>query len=186
MPQYTPSILQQTILSNQILTETPTKLHYVKRSVFMKEVNTQNLWTFELGTQEGMTTPIWIIIGFQQKDRQDSQNINNIKFYRPPVTSAQCIIGTAKYPDSAILLNYDDDQYIKRYGQILEAFKALTKYIILQPYISYHDFRSSIDGNNLGFIIYAFDIRYQRKITISQPIKVEFKFSEKVPAGIYG
>ena len=39
----------------------------------MKEVNTQNLLTFELGTQEGLNFPIIIIISFQQKDRLDSQ-----------------------------------------------------------------------------------------------------------------
>ena len=47
--------------------------------------------------------PIWILISFQQRNIQDSQNINNDTFYRPPVTSAQCIIGTEKYPDSGIL-----------------------------------------------------------------------------------
>ena len=35
-----------------------------------------------------------------------------------PITSAQCVIGTEKYPDSAILLNYDDDDYSQGYGQI--------------------------------------------------------------------
>ena len=38
--------------------------------------------------------PIWIIIGFQQRQRQNSQNLNNDTFYRPAVKSAQCIIGT--------------------------------------------------------------------------------------------
>ena len=36
----------------QITDKLPTELRYVERSVFMKEVNTQNLWSFELGTQE--------------------------------------------------------------------------------------------------------------------------------------
>ena len=57
----------------------------------MKEVNTQNLCSFELGTQEGINVPKYIIVGFQQRD---SQNLNNDTFYRPPVASAQCIIGT--------------------------------------------------------------------------------------------
>ena len=60
----------------------------------MNEVNTQNLLTFELGNQEGINVPIWIIVGCQQRDKQDSQNLNNDMFYRPPVTNAQCIIGT--------------------------------------------------------------------------------------------
>ena len=101
---YTASMSQQAFLSNQIVNEIPTELQYIKRSVFMKEVNTQNIWNFQLGTQAGINIPIWIIIGFQQQDRQSSQNENNDTFYRPSVTSAQCIIGTEKYPDSSTLL----------------------------------------------------------------------------------
>ena len=186
VPHYTPSMSQQTVLSNQIVHKIPTELQYIERSVFMKEVNTQNLWNFELGTQEGMNVPIWIIIGFQQQDRQNSQNENNDTFYRPPVTSAQCIIGTEKYPDSAILLNYDDDDYNQGYGQIKEAFRALTKDDILQPYISDKDFKSSNNNNDIGYNLYVFDIRYQKDFQNSQPIKVEFKFTGAVPAGIYG
>ena len=98
----------------------------------MKKVNNQNLWNFELGSQENMNAPIWIIIGFQQQDRQDSQNLNDDTFCRLPVVSAQCIIGTEKYPYAGILLNYDEDGYSRGYSQIKETFKALTKDDILQ------------------------------------------------------
>ena len=43
VPLNTPSIQQQDILSQQILSRTITGLRYVKRSVFMKELNNQNL-----------------------------------------------------------------------------------------------------------------------------------------------
>ena len=46
----------------------------------MKEVSTGTFWTFGLGTQTGKNVPIWIIVGFQQRDRQDSQKLNNITF----------------------------------------------------------------------------------------------------------
>ena len=82
----------------------------------MKEVKNQNLWDFELGSQENMNVLIWIIVGFQQRSRQDSQNLNNDTFCRLPVTSAQCIIGTEKYPDAGKLLNYDDDVYSQGYS----------------------------------------------------------------------
>ena len=186
VPHYTASMSQQSLLSNQIVDKIPTELQYIERSVFMKEVNTQNLWNFELGTQEGINVPIWIIIGFQQRDRQNSQKENNDAFYRPSVISAQCIIGTEKYPDSSILLNYNDDDYNQGYGQIKEAFRALTKDDILQPYISDGDFRSSNNNNNIGYNLYVFDIRYQKDFENSQPIKLEFKFDGVVPAGIYG
>ena len=77
----------------------------------MKEVNNQNLWNFELGSHENMNVPIWIFIGFQQRDRQDSQNLNNGTFCRLPIVSAHIIIGTEKYPDAGIILNYDYDEY---------------------------------------------------------------------------
>ena len=186
VPHYTPSMQQQSILSKQILNKTPTQIQYPERSVFMKEVNTQNFWTFELGTQEGINIPTWIFVAFQQNDRQHDQNLNNDTFVRLPVISAQVVIGTERYPDSAILLNYDDDDYSHGYGQIKEAFKALTKDDILQPYITEDDFRSSNEGNNIGYNIYAFDIRYQKNFENAQPVKVEFKFSENIIAGIYG
>ena len=186
VPHYTPSIQQQAILSKQILNKTPTQIQYPERSVFMKEVNTQKFWTFELGAQEGINIPTWIFVGFQQNDRQRDQNLNNDTFIRLPVSSAQVVIGTERYPDSGILLNYDDDDYSQGYSQRKEAFRALTKDDILKPYISEDDFRSSNNGNDIGYNIYAFDIRYQKNFENSQPVKVEFKFSENINAGIYG
>ena len=50
---------------------------------------------------------------------------------------------TEKFPDAGILSNYDDGHYSEIYSQIKEAFRALIKDGILQPYISDHDFRSS-------------------------------------------
>ena len=170
----------------QFVNKMPTELQYVARSVFMKELNTRKNWNFDLGTQEGINIPIWIIVDFQHRDRQDSQNLNNDRFYRPPVTSAQCIIGTEMYLDSAILQNYDDDDYNQGYGQIKEAFKALTKDDILQPYISDNDFRLFIDDDDIGYNLYVFEMRYQKNLESAHPMKVEIKFDEVVPAGIYG
>ena len=154
----------------------------------MKEVNTQTFWIFELGTQEGINVPIWSNVVFQKSDRQHDHNLPNDTFYRMPVTSAQCIIGTEKNPDSAILFNYNDDEYGQGYGQTKETFNALTKHNILQPYITedYYDFRSSIDGENIGYDIHNFDIRYQKNFESGQLVKIEFKLDDVVPAGIYG
>ena len=185
VPHYTASVKEQNVLMKQIIDKIPTVLRYVERSVFMKEISTQNLWSFELGTQEGISVPIWNIVGFQQSDRQNDQNLINDTFCRPPVTSAQCIIGTEKYPDPAILLNYNDDDFSQGYGLIKQAFKAITKDDILEPYVSDNDFRSSNDGHNIGYNLSIFDIRYQKNFESAQPIKVEFKFHGVVPAGIY-
>ena len=128
----------------------------------MKEVNIQNSWTLELGNQEGINVPIWNIVGFQQRDREDSQNFSNDTFFRPPVTNAQCKKGTEKYHDSTILLNYDDYIFFQGYGLIKEAFRALTKDDISKPYLFDNDFRSSNNGNYIGYTLYVFDIRYQK------------------------
>ena len=152
----------------------------------MKKINTQNLCTFELGTQEMISVPVWNTIGFQQSDQQHDQNLNNDTFHRPPVTSAQCIIGNQKYPDSANLLNCDDDDYFQGNSQIKEDFRALTKNDILQPYISDHDFRSSNDGNDIGYNLYVFDIRYQKNFESAQPVRLDFQFDGVIFAEIYG
>ena len=69
---YTPSFQQQGIISEQISSNTPTELRYVERSLYMTKVNTQNQLNFELGSQESPNRPIWIFVGFQQRDRQVS------------------------------------------------------------------------------------------------------------------
>ena len=66
---------------NQIVKKMATEFYYPERSVFKKEVKTQNLWAFELGTQEGINVPTWIYVGFQQNDRQHDQNLNNDTFF---------------------------------------------------------------------------------------------------------
>ena len=58
VPHYIPSMSQQAVMSKQILNKTPTELRYAERSVFMKEVDNENLWNFELGSQENMNVPI--------------------------------------------------------------------------------------------------------------------------------
>ena len=136
----------------------------------MKDVNDQNLWTFELGSPQKRKVFMWIIVRFEQRDRQNSQNLNNGAFCRLPVTNAQCINGTEKYPDAGISSNYDDDDdCYQGYGQIKEALRALTKYDILQPDICDQDFRSNNvndAGENNGSVGYNLCFRY----TISNKI----------------
>ena len=129
-----------------------------------------------MGCQESMNIPTTIIIGFQQRKTQDLPNLKNETFCRLPLTSCQCIIGTDNFAYSGLLLNYDDD-YIHGFGQIKEAFRALAKDDLLQPYISDHDCTSShVRADDAGYNLYVFDIQFQQSFTASLPIKVEFKF----------
>ena len=90
---------------NQIAKQTVTTLPYPERSVFMKEVNTQNFWKFELGTQERVNVSIWLCVVFQQSDRQHDQKLNNDTFVRLPVKSTQVVIGTKRSPRHWYFIN---------------------------------------------------------------------------------
>ena len=59
-----------------------TELQYPERSIFMKRVKIRSLWTFELGTQEGINVHVWIYVIFRQSDRQHDQNLKNDTFDR--------------------------------------------------------------------------------------------------------
>ena len=93
----------------------------------MNEVIKQNLWIFELGSKKTLMFLLRIILGFQQRDRQNSRNLKNDTFCRLPVTSVQCIFGTKNYHASKISRNYDDEDCSQGYGQIKEGFKALMR-----------------------------------------------------------
>ena len=82
------------------------------------------------------------------------------------------------------MLNYDNHDYNQGYGQLKEAFTALTKDDIFQLYLSDHEVRSSNNGDILGYKLYVFDIQYQRSLESAQPIKVEFKVDGVVAARI--
>ena len=79
-----------------------------------------------MGSQESMNVSVWKILGFQQRDRQDSQNLNNDTFCRLAVVSTQCIIATEKYPNDGIILIFNDDDYSRGYFQIEESLRAST------------------------------------------------------------
>ena len=68
-----------------------------------------------------------------------------------PVTSAQCISGTEKLPDNAILLNYNDDHYSQAYGQIKEDSKAHTKVRFSLIFIFFHNTIFSFIVNSVFF-----------------------------------
>ena len=88
----------------------PTKLQYAERSYFFESRKYSYLVDFDLLSHEGINVVIWFQIGAQQKDRQDSQTLNNDTFYRPPLRCVQCIIESEEYPDADLLLKYDDHE----------------------------------------------------------------------------
>ena len=81
VPHYALSISNQKLLLSNIASKTPTELTYIKRSFCMKDVTTENNWTFELGVGDGIDIPICVIVGFMQRDQFNQQQQNNDSFY---------------------------------------------------------------------------------------------------------
>ena len=79
-PHYTPSISNQKLMLEHIVSKAPTELSYIKRSSFMKDVTTENNWIFELGVGDGIDIPIYVIVGFLQRDQFNQQHQKMIPF----------------------------------------------------------------------------------------------------------
>ena len=136
------------VLSEEILSRTPTELRFFRDLIFLKEMNNQNLWNFELGSKESINILIRTNKGFQQRNRQDSQDLNTDTFRRLPVYTAQCVIGNEKEPNAGILLN----------ARNKEVLRAVTKDAILQPYITDHVSDLQISRLMMLVINYTFSI----------------------------
>ena len=110
IPHYTPSMENQQLVMDQIIDKDPTEIFYTEGTVFRKDVNTNNNWTFELGNS-GESTPTFVTVGFQARNKIDSQTHDNAIFDRLPVSNAVCKIRSEKYPDDGIECDYDRDKY---------------------------------------------------------------------------
>ena len=83
-------------------------------------------------------------------------------------------------------MKYDDDDDSQGYDKIKEAFKALTEVNILNPFTIDLDFRSSNEGDAIGYSLYVFDLRYQKNLKSAQLKTEESKISKTIPAEVYG
>ena len=63
---------------------------------------------------------------------------------------------------------------------------GLTKDNTIQFYLPEQGLGKSNRGDNVGFNLYVFSIRYRKIFMTAQTIKVEFKVSACVPAGAFG
>ena len=66
-----------------------------ERFCFCKSKGTKK-WFFELGVGIGVNVPIYVIIGFQQRDLLNSRLQRNDAFFTLPIKNAQINIGTEK------------------------------------------------------------------------------------------
>ena len=125
-PHYTPNISNQKLMLGHIVSKAPTELSSSKRSSYIKDVTTENNCTFEPGVGDGVDIPIYVKVGFKQRDPFD-QHLNKDTFYRPSVENAQCIIGREKLPDAGKKFKYAIDNCSEAYGEIVSCFRWLAK-----------------------------------------------------------
>ena len=177
IPHYIPSMENQQLVMDQILDKNPTELFYTERVVFRKDVNTNNNWTFELGNS-GESTPTFVIVGFQARNKIDSQTHDNAIFDRLPVSNAVCKIGSEKYPDDGIECDYDRDKYDQAYSEIENFYLLKSETNLLNPFIDLHKFR-------INYNFYVFDLSKQKDNIASQPIRLEFKFNATIDVADY-
>ena len=161
---------------DQILNKDPTELHYIERVVFRKDTNIN--WTFELGNSDTVSCPIFVIVGFQARNKIDSQIHNNATFDRLPISNAVCKIGSEKYPDDGIECDYDHDNYDQAYGEIENFYHLKSETNLLNPFIDLLKLRTNYN-------YYVFDLSKQKDNIASQPIRLEFKFSAAIDVADY-
>ena len=177
IPHYTPSMENQQLVMDQILVKDPTELYYIERVVFRKEVNTNNNWTFELANSEE-STPTFVIVGFQARNKIDSQTHDNAIFDRLPISNAVCKIGSEKNRDDGIECDYGRYKYDQAYSEIENFYQLKSQTNLLNQIIDLHKVRT-----NYNF--YVFDLSKQKDNIASQPIRLEFKFNAAIDVADY-
>ena len=63
VPHYTPNLLNQKLMLGHIVSKAPTDLSFIRRSVYLKVVATENNWTFELGVGHDIEISIYVKVG---------------------------------------------------------------------------------------------------------------------------
>ena len=176
-PNYVPSLENQQLVMDQIINKDPIELFYTERTVFQKDVNSNNNWTFELGISSE-SSPIFVIVGFQARNKIDSQTHNNATFDRLPISNAVCEIGSEKYPDVGKECDNDRDKFDQAYSEIKNVYTLHSECNLLNPFIDLHKFRT-----NNSF--YVFDLSKQEDHIASKPIRLEFKFNAAIDVADY-
>ena len=157
---------------DQILKKDPTELFYMERIVFRKDVNTNNNWTFDLG-KSGESTPTFVIVGFQARNKTDSRTHDNAIFDRLPISNAVCKIGSENYPVDGIECDYYRDNYREVYLEKENFFWSKIETNLLRPFIDLHKF-----GKISNF--YVIDLFKQKDHIASQPFRLEFEVSAAI------
>lgn len=170
VPHYTTSLENQILVTEHVNNNNLTNMSYIERVMSTKSVNGNNTWTFELGVEAGMDIPIYVIVGFQTATRMGpSQEQNNGIFDRLDVIGASLKIGSERYPDNEMQIDYNRNNYVQPYDELKRFKKEYIGEQSLGPFVTYKEFK---DLYNL----YVFDIRNQKEHLSAQQIQIKFQF----------
>ena len=146
-----------------------TDYSFTGRSVSHKQVNSNIIWSMEIGTETKTDIPIYEIVGFQTADRACADQLQNIAIFdRLDIIEASCHIGSVRYPEHEYQVDFDRNKYNEPYNGIYRFYK---EYIRSEgrPSISFKDFKELYN-------LWVFDLRAQKDNPSAQPISVKFKF----------
>ena len=99
----------------------------------------------------------------------DNQEQDNSVFDWLPISQAVCRLGSDRYPNDYINLDYSRNNFHEAYYQIENFFLKHTRDRVIKPFIGPNSFKEFYN-------LYVFDITYQKDHISSQPISVDFKF----------
>ena len=91
----------------------------------------------------GESTPTFVIVGFQARNKIDSQTHDNAIFDRLPISNDVGKIGSENYPVDGLECDYDRDNYREAYQEIENFYRLHTETNLLRPFIDLHKFRTN-------------------------------------------
>ena len=182
---FKPSVFQQTLVREQIISRAPTHLSYIERSVSVKNVDAQKGWFFGLRVKSSKDVPIYVMVGFQNRDGFHKAATNTGIFYRPRFFIPQINIGKESFLEKRTNIDYAKDTVSQDYEERVLHFRHSSRDNILRLYKSQHDIR-----RDEQFRLYVFDERYQKHFSSPHNVKKDFTFRNEaahvISAGTVG
>ena len=90
------------------------------------------------------STPTFVIVGFQARNRIDSQTHNNSTFDTLSVSNAVCKEGSEENPNDGKECDYDRHKDDQAYYEIENFYTLHSESNLLNPFLSLHKFRKKI------------------------------------------
>ena len=131
---------------------------------------------FELGVQSAVDVPIYVMVGFMQRDPFVQLYQNNVTSYRTTVSKAHCIIGReiTKCRKKLYLCHW---QTFLGNCRVVSCFRHSAESSNIQPYFTQKNSLTSnvYPRNDPSYNLYVVDIHHLQDFKSAQPILVRFR-----------